>query len=71
MTKEAIIRYDAAKKHGRFMLTVHDEINVSCPKGKRKADKEMEILREVMEGVEFDVAMLTEGKRGPNWGGLK
>jgi DNA polymerase-1 len=71
MTKEAIIRYDAAKVHGRFMLTVHDEINVSCPKGKRKADKEMEILREVMEGVEFDVQMLTEGKRGPNWGEIK
>jgi DNA polymerase I-like protein with 3'-5' exonuclease and polymerase domains len=69
MTKEALIRYDAARQHGRFMLTVHDEINVSC--AKKYAKKEMEILRKVMEGVEFDVEMLTEGKRGPNWGELK
>lgn len=69
MTKEAIIRYDAAKVHGRFLVTVHDEINISCPK--KYAKKEMEILKAVMEGVEFDVQMLTEGKMGPNWGSLE
>jgi DNA polymerase-1 len=69
MTKEAIIRYDRAKQHGRFLVTVHDEINVSCPK--KYAKKEMEILRQVMEGVEFDVQMLTEGKIGPSWGRLE
>ena len=69
MTKEAIIRYDAARQHGRFMVTVHDEVNVSCPK--KYAAKEMEILRHVMEGVEFDVEMLTEGKIGPSWGKLE
>lgn len=69
MTKEAIIRYDAARQHGRFLVTVHDEINITCPK--KYAKKEMEILRQVMEGVEFDVQMLTEGKMGPNWGSLE
>ena len=69
MTKEAIIRYDREKQHGRFLVTVHDEINVSCPY--QHAKTEMEILRKVMEGVEFDVPMLTEGKVGLNWGKLE
>jgi DNA polymerase-1 len=73
MTKEAIIRYDAAKERGRFLVTVHDEINVTAPVTRRMgaARKEMEILRRVMESVEFDVAMVTEGKQGPNWGKLE
>jgi DNA polymerase-1 len=69
MTKEALIRYDREKQHGRFLVTVHDEVNVSCPR--KYAAKEMEILRKVMEGVEFDVQMLTEGKYGPSWGRLE
>lgn len=73
MTKEALIRYDAAKDKGRFLVTVHDEINITAPVTRRMgaAAKEMEILRKVMESVEFDVAMLTEGKMGPNWGKLE
>lgn len=69
-TKEAIIRYDAhPKREGRFLVTVHDENNVSAPK--RVANQEMKVLKEVMEGVEFDVPMLTDGKSGPHWGALK
>lgn len=68
-TKEAIIRYDAAKNHGRFLLTVHDEIDVSIPKQHLK--KEMLLLREVMASVEFDVLMLSDGEAGPNWGSMK
>ena len=68
-TKEALIRYDAAKKDGRFLLTVHDEINISVPK--KAVKTEMQVLRECMASVEFDVAMLSDGGVGPNWGALE
>jgi DNA polymerase-1 len=67
-TKEALIRYDEAKVHGKFLLTVHDEINISVPKQHVKS--EMQLLREVMASVEFDVPMLSDGSTGPNWGAL-
>lgn len=67
-TKEALIRYDDAKKHGRFLVTVHDEINLSAPT--KAVDSEMKILREVMQSVEFDVPMLSDGKTGDRWGSL-
>lgn len=67
-TKEAIIRYDAAKQHGKFLLTVHDEINLSVLKQHVKS--EMQLLREVMASVDFDVPMLSDGGTGPNWGKL-
>lgn len=68
-TKEAIIRYNEVRKDSRFMLTVHDEINLSCPP--KAADKEMKLLREAMHSVEFDVPMLSDGKIGPRWGKLE
>ncbi len=68
-TKEAVIRYDEAKKNGRFLVTVHDEINFSAPKGSVKS--EMKILRDVMASIEFSVPMLSDGKVGPSWGELK
>lgn len=67
-TKEAIIRYDEVRRDGRFLVTVHDEINISVPKAAVKS--EMQLLREVMQSVEFDVPMLSDGKTGPNWGSL-
>lgn len=67
-TKEAVIRYDEARQDSRFLVTVHDEINLSAPS--RAVAKEMKILREVMQSVEFDVPMLSDGKFGPNWGSL-
>lgn len=68
-TKEAIIRYHSAKNKGRFLVTVYDEINISAPE--KWAAKEMKILRDVMESVEFDIPLLSEGKIGPNWAALK
>jgi len=68
-TKEALIRYDGARQHGRFLITVHDEINLSVPKQHVKS--EMQLLREVMASVEFDVPMLSDGGTGANWGALK
>jgi DNA polymerase I-like protein with 3'-5' exonuclease and polymerase domains len=68
-TKEALIRYDSVKREGRLLVTVHDEINISAPKG--AARKELEIMEEAMGSIEFDVAMLSEAKLGPSWGELK
>lgn len=67
-TKEAIIRYNDVRKDSRFMLTVHDEINLSCPE--KAVKKEMTALREAMFSVEFDVPMVSDGKIGPRWGSL-
>lgn len=68
-TKEALIRYYHTKKHGRLLVTVHDEINISVPKEHLKT--EMAILRRAMESVEVDVPMLADAKIGPSWGDLK
>ena len=67
-TKEAVIRYNDARKDGRFLVTVHDEINISAPA--EHAASEMKILKDVMESIEFDVPMLSDGKTGPSWGEL-
>lgn len=66
--KEAIIRYAAMRKHGRFMVAVHDECNISAPV--KVLSAEMKILKDAMESVEFDVPMKTDAKTGPNWGAL-
>jgi DNA polymerase I-like protein with 3'-5' exonuclease and polymerase domains len=69
-TKEAVIRYHEHKeRRARFMVTVHDEINASMPI--ERVMEEMQILRDVMASIEFDVPMLSDGKFGPNWGSLK
>lgn len=68
-TKEAIIRYHHAKQDGRFLVTVYDEINICAPK--KTAKNEMKILKECMEGLEFDVPMTSDGKTGDNWGNLE
>ena len=68
VTKEAIIRHDSVRKDSRFLVTVYDEINISAPK--RAVKSEMRILKDIMEGVELDVPMLSDGKTGPSWGSL-
>lgn len=66
-TKEAIIRHeDAGWGDARFTVTVHDEINLSAPKGALK--REMLRLRDTMQSIEFDVPMLSDGEFGPAWG---
>ena len=69
-TKEAIIRYNDAKDKGRFLVTVYDEINISAPAGDRAVKREMKILQECMEGLDFDVHMKSDGKVGDSWGNL-
>lgn len=70
-TKEAIIRYHAVKHpDAKIILNVHDQITVSVPKSILKS--EMEVLRECMESVEFDIPILSEGDISEtNWDELK
>lgn len=68
VTKESIIRYDAAKKNARFMLSVYDENNISGPKKAMKA--EMLILRECMMSIEVDVPLISDGEWGDKLGSL-
>ena len=68
-TKQALINYNRIRKHGRFLLTVYDEINVSVPLSHVKT--EMALLRQAMESVKFDVPMLSDGKVGKSWATLE
>ena len=68
-TKLAVIRYDEARKFGRFLIAIHDEINLSCLA--KHAKSEMALLREVMASIEFDVPMLSDGAVGKAWGSLE
>lgn len=67
-TKEAIIRYDKKKKHGRFIVTVYDEINICVPKQHLKTENK--ILKDCMESIEFDVLLRSDCKVGKSWGDL-
>ena len=62
VSKQAIINYNAIKKDGRFMLMVHDELNISGPQS------EMAILKEAMSDIQIDVPMLSDGKIGDCFG---
>lgn len=68
-TKEAIIRFDENKKDSRFWITVHDEINISCPTGAVKQEKK--ILKEAMQSVEFDLPMFVDMSTGFRWSDCK
>ncbi len=69
-TKEAIIRYyNHPKRRGRLVVTVYDEIDISVES--KCVREEFAILKQCMEGLEFDVPMLTDGKVGNSWGDLK
>lgn len=69
-TKEALVRLnDMRKPEWKIILNVHDQITMSVPKEDR--DEAMEVLRKSMEGVEFDVPMLSEGSYSyNNWNEL-
>lgn len=71
-TKEAINRwFYGARPPGvsRFLLTVYDENNISAEKKYHR--EHMEFLKEVMNGIELDVPMLSDGKWGKAWGKLE
>lgn len=71
-TKEAIIRFaDRLKSMNlwgvwKLLLNVHDQLTASVPK--KDKVKAMQILKEEMESIEFDVPMLSEGSCSEtNW----
>lgn len=71
-TKEAIIRFyyhKSRKPNWRLLVTVYDEINICAPKSEKK--EAMALLKECMEGLEFDVPMMSDGKAGASWGTLE
>lgn len=69
--KEAACRlHPRLKKSWCVLLLVHDEIVMSVPKS--DLDDAQAVLRECMESVEFDCAMLTEGEYSEkNWARMK
>lgn len=69
-TKEALIRFYRTKSSAwKLILNVHDQLTVSTPK--RELCDAMEALRTAMEGLEFDVPLLSEGSIGTkNWSEL-
>lgn len=74
-TKEAVIRFDDARRRlgkteWKLVLQVHDQLTVSVPLV--DLHEAMEVLRQCMEGIEFDVPMLSEGAVSTtNWNDLE
>jgi len=66
-TKEAVIRFHTAKKPGwKLVLNVHDQLTASVPK--REMKQAMQVMKDTIESVEFDVPMLSEGAiSATNW----
>jgi DNA polymerase I len=69
-TKAAMLRYDAARQHGTFLASVHDELLVSVPE--EFAIDEAKILVDAMcAAMPLDVPVIAEAKTGPNFADLK
>jgi len=65
VTKEAMIRYDGAKKDSELLLTVHDELPLLAPT--KAIRSELKILCEAMESIELKVPLIADGKFGVTW----
>jgi DNA polymerase-1 len=69
-TKKCIVDWCAVKHEDvKFLASVHDEINISIPKGLLK--KELEVLRQVMDQPMMDTPMRSTGYIGTTWGNVK
>ena len=70
-TKEAMVAYAKGKRpQDRLLVSVHDELLCQVPLDEVKAG--MEALRVSMEGVKFDLPMLSEGKwSAGSWAAMK
>jgi len=72
ITKECLIRWynhPDRDPRTRFLVTVYDEINITCPKD--CWEEQMDLLRRCMDEIELDCPMLSEGAIGENWADLK
>lgn len=70
-TKEAIIRFAKKKKPSwKLLLNVHDELVASVPI--TELTPGMQAMKDAMEGVQFDVPMLSEGSTSMiHWDALR
>ena len=64
ITKVAIIEYAKRRVHGRFVLTVHDQIVITVPV--QHLFTEAKILQDCMESISLDAKLLADGSRGFN-----
>ena len=70
--KEAICRYDEHPQRTEDMnVTVYDELDIDLPMSAKGVKHEMTLLRDIMQSIECDVPMLSDGETGPSWGDLK
>ena len=70
ITKQAMVDlYNHPDYDSRFLLQVYDELNIIAPVD--KAVRQMEVLQEVMEGIDLRVPMLSDGEVGLSWGEMK
>ncbi len=63
------VMIDAHSAGVRLILTVHDQLVALADDD--RAPRDMELLREAMESVEFGLPMPTDGKSGQRWGELR
>ena len=69
-SKEAMVRYDETKQHGRLLMMIHDELVISAPADYARI--EVPLLREAMEGMPgWDVPFRVEVESGVNWYNLE
>lgn len=72
-TKQSIVGFHKTKsKNSRFLMTVHDENVISVLNDPDVISKEINELRQAMEGLPgFDVPFVAEVEIGPNWHDLE
>jgi DNA polymerase I len=69
-SKEAMLRYNAQREHGRLLMMVHDELVISTPE--IYVNGEVPILKASMEEMPgWDVPFRVEVEYGHNWHDLK
>lgn len=69
-TKEALVRYWKHRRHGRVLMTVHDEIVISVPED--HLHKEVAILRSAMEDMPgWLVPFVVDVEVGRDWHNLE
>ena len=70
LTKEAMVELDRHIdwEESPMHLTVHDELDFSIPRNKRRAIEVATTIKDVMEGFELRVPIVAEAELGENWG---
>ena len=69
VTKEAMGELFDAGLPGRFLCSVHDEINWSVPAARQK--KTIAAIHDIMRSVKTDIPMESETEVGASWGTLQ